>query len=118
MTTYLGTFSVQNNTGNTVTNVIVVHSCGDFVNTIAAGQLANGQTTPTSPLQSQSGSNDYWDVYYTSGNTLYYRTGKQCNFDSSDSGQNCAITLTIGQFSVNTPVSSPCINNYMDSTSQ
>ncbi|WP_294256742.1 hypothetical protein [uncultured Sphingomonas sp.] len=118
MSNYTGTFSVQNNTGSTITNVIVVHTCADFVNTIAAAQLANGQATPTSTLQSQTGSNDLWSVYYTLGSTLYYRVGKQCNYEQSDSPQNCSITLTVGEFSVNTPVSSSCTNNYMDSTSQ
>lgn len=118
MTTYQGTFTAQNNTGQTITNVIVVHTSGNFVNTIAAASLANGAATPTSILQAQTGSNDDWDVYYTLGNTLYYRTGKQCNFDTEDAGQNCPITFTVGEFSVNTPVSSPCLNNSMDSAQQ
>ena len=67
------------------------------------------------------GENDYWDVTFTifydtdnKGKVLYYRNDKQCNYESADSGKNCSIVLMVDKFSVILPVTSSCMDNYLE----
>lgn len=113
-TLYQGTFAVVNGTGQTITNVSVKHTCGNFVNTAVATSLAPGVSIAPVKLEAQTGSNDYWSLSFQMGNVSRSRNSKQCNYLQSDAPATCIIALYAGNFSVLTPESSPCLNNGYD----
>jgi hypothetical protein len=122
---YRGTFSVQNKTGFTIHDVIVTHVVRtrneNYDAAVRAASLADGASTAPQWFQSLDGENDYWSVYFTidygpkdKGKIQYYREAKQCNYESSDSPQNCSVVLMVDKFSVNIPVTSSCLDNYLE----
>lgn len=113
-TLYQGTFVVNNGTGQTITNVSVKHTCGNFVNTAVAVSLAPGESTAPVLLQAQTGSNDDWSLSFQMGNVSRSRDSKQCNYETEDAPGTCVIALYDDSFSVITPKSSPCLNNAYD----
>jgi len=113
-TLYQGTFVVNNGTGQTITNVSVKHTCGNFVNTSVAVSLAPGESAPPVILQAQTGSNDNWSLSFQMGNVSRSRSSKQCNYETEDAPNTCVIALYDDSFSVITPKSSPCLNNSYD----
>jgi hypothetical protein len=111
MSTYQGTFSVQNLTGSDITNLTVMHTCNNYVDIITSATLDSGATASAVTLNSEDGYDDFWTVCYTSGDNVYSFAHYNCNFEESDAGGTCAIVLSSSQaFSVNTPVSSSCSN--------
>jgi hypothetical protein len=116
MSAYSGTFTVVNCTGNSISNVSVTHTCASFTNAVSATSMAPGAGA-SQTLNSQTGSNDDWSITFSMGGTVYSRSGKQCNYEQEDAPQTCVIALYRDDFSVLTPVSSPCLNNYYSTPS-
>ena len=124
MSLYPGTFTVENKTGYTIHDVVVSQrvktGIDQWSQAASLKTLADGATTQPYPFRSADGENDYWDVVFTidygpqKGRILYYREGKQCNYESSNSPKNCKIVLMVDKFSIITPVTSACLDNYLD----
>ena len=109
MSTYQGTFSVQNLTGFDITNLTVMHTCNNYVDVITSAALDGNATTSTVTLNSEDGYDDFWTVCYTLGNNVISFAHYNCNFEESDKGGNCSIVLSSSQsFSVDTPESPSC----------
>ncbi|HYI70479.1 MAG TPA: hypothetical protein VEX87_12075 [Skermanella sp.] len=109
MSTYQGTFSVQNLTGFAITNLTVMHTCNNNVDVIPSSTLAIGATSETAKLNSDDGYDDFWTVCYTLGDNVYSFAHYNCNFEESDTGGLCSIVLSNTQsFSVDTPESPSC----------
>jgi hypothetical protein len=109
MSTYQGTFSVENLTGSEIVNLTAIHTCNNYVDIITSATLANDATTSTETLNSEDGYDDFWTVCYTLGNNVYSFAHYNCNFEDSDKGGNCSIVLSDSQsFSVDTPASPSC----------
>jgi hypothetical protein len=111
MASYNGSFTVVNCTGNTITGVTVTHACGSYTNNASSNQLSPGQSV-TQTLNSQSGSNDIWNITFTMNGKTYSRQGKQCNYETEDAPQTCVIALYSANWSSLMPVSSSCEHNY------
>lgn len=123
MQCYTGSFTVQNNTGSTITNLVVVHTCGSsaapnvensYVDFLYQESLDNLASSAQTGLSSLPGIDDYWSIYYTIGSTIYYVTNDQCNYTQSDQqstpSNNCVVLLNPTQVSIEKPLSAACSN--------
>jgi hypothetical protein len=107
---YSGQFQIANLTGSIITSVSVYHNGFEY---IEADSMEPGSFSQTAPFV--SGSSDDWSISFRlNGGTTYYRTNKQCNYESEDAGQTVLIAFYAQNFSVLTPQSSACLNNYYD----
>jgi hypothetical protein len=129
--TYEGTFSVKNCSGEKLYYVSVLHHVDSVLKqvpndsySLSADSLADGASITNGKLYSESGVPDLWDIRFEvvrpawggGGQTVsvrYTRLNKQCNFGPEDAGKDCVIELRVGSFSILTPVSSPCVDNYI-----
>ncbi len=112
MSEYKGTFSVKNNTGGTITNVVVTHATTDWpTSTINPPSMINGQTVGGGSVITSSGNKDRWSVAFINGSNQL-RTGyENCGFESEDNGGNVTIVLNSEEFDVDMPKSSSCTDN-------
>ncbi|MCW1776768.1 hypothetical protein NB693_20310 [Pantoea ananatis] len=89
-TPYQGTFTVVNCTGQTINNVSVKHTCGNYMDPAASASLPPGGTIASVPLRAQTGSNDYWNLsFQMSDGSSRSRNSKQCNYVQSDAPGTC-----------------------------
>jgi hypothetical protein len=112
MSEYKGTFSVKNNTGGTITNVVVTHATTDWpTSTINPGKLSNGESAGGGTVTTSSGNKDRWSVSFINGSNQL-RTGQEnCGFESEDNGLNVTVVLNTEDFDIDMPKSSSCTDN-------
>jgi hypothetical protein len=109
--TYNGSYTVVNCTGETITTVSVQVATGAGKYPFTAQSLGSGACGGTVKFQAQTGSRDNWSVSFVRNGATYSRQGKQCNFETEDADQTVAITLGRNTFSIVMPNSAPCIQN-------
>jgi len=111
MAEYKGTFTVTNNTGVAIDNVIVTHYTTDFgANTFGPAPLPNANPSAQTALLTSTTNKDRWSVAFTMQGRLF--TGQEnCGFESSDAGGNVSIVLDKESFDIDMPASSSCTDN-------
>jgi len=124
--TWGGTMTANfvNSTGGTISSYSFSHSWnnGTDMPLIPAGStMADGDVLPLTIHVGEGGA-DTWTVKFTDANgNCWYRDGKQCDVEQEDfnSGKPVTVQLFAGSvgFSVLTPVSESCTDNYYDSCS-
>ena len=118
MSEYKGTFNVQNNTGATITSLMVQHSTSYWpAGLVTAGSLSNGGTTGEAGVITSTAETDYWTVSFVNGAGLVVVGSTSCGFESDDNGGNVTIQLYGNYFSVMKPSSSSCNNNSYNTSS-
>lgn len=118
------TCTVTNQTGGTITGLIVHHQWeqyNDHPNPNPTPSLANDDSV-SFQINVGSGGSDDWSITFTDAQgNCWYRNQKQCNVEEEDqqSGQPVAVNLLPGTqgFSIEMPVSSSCTDNGYDSCS-
>ncbi|MFP5248136.1 MAG: hypothetical protein ACLGH0_15695 [Thermoanaerobaculia bacterium] len=117
------TCNLINKTGGTITDVTFTHQWNEGVDEPLLNQpIADGDVIPV-PIHVGEGGTDLWSVRFTDadGNCWYWNE-KQCNVEKEDfdSGKPVDVVLKPGKvgFSVETPVSEPCPDNYYDSCNE
>jgi hypothetical protein len=118
MSEYKGTFTAINNTGATITNVVVQHSTSYWPQgVVVAPSLASGASTDQGQVITSTAETDYWTVSFISGAGVLVVGSNSCGFESSDNNGNVVIQLYPGYFSVVKPDSGSCGNlSYNTST--
>lgn len=117
MTTYTGTFTVNNNTGATITNVVVVHYTTEFgPNTFRAESMASTVTGGQTSLTTSTSNKDRWSVSFVNANNQLLTGQENCGFESEDQGGNVRVILNPEDFDIYMPVSSPCLDNDYNQT--
>jgi hypothetical protein len=114
-TQYTGTFSVFNNTGSTLTSIVIQHSTtNNGVQRNAVASLDNGAVSGTASFVTSSNDTDHWSVSAQGRGLL---TGEEdCGFESEDEGGNVLIILNAWNFGIVNPASSCCMSNSYDQT--
>ncbi len=107
-----GKLVVLNSTNQTITSVSVVHTCGEFTDSVQAPNMAPDTSTTPIILRGQSGHADLWTISFTLNGVTLGRTGKQCDFEKEDANQTVYLALNASDFSVIYPNSSSCMNNH------
>lgn len=99
MSTHSGSFTVSNNTGQTIYLGSISHTAAGCSNqaaiAIPSTGLDNGQQLSGGQWQTETTSRDFWSWNYHTGSPTgpyFHRTSKQCSLYDSDS--TVAITLT------------------------
>jgi hypothetical protein len=116
MSEYTGTFSVQNETGGFITNLVAQHTTSSWPpGTVTEGSLANGGTSGTGQVDTSTSNTDYWTISFTNGVGILIVGSTTCGFESNDNGLNVVIKLYPTYFSVIMPRSSSCNNNSYNS---
>lgn len=117
------TCNVINNTGGTITGFSIFHQWNDSVDEpLLTGQpVPDRETIPFTIHVGEGGSDDWTLKFIDAAGNCWYRDAKQCDVEQEDleSGQPVQVILNAGSsgFSILTPVSQPCPNNYYDSCS-
>jgi hypothetical protein len=112
-----GTFTVINNTGGQITNVVVTHTTSDYgTQQYGPATLADGTMGSRVGLKTSSSNTDRYTVSF-SLSTGAQRTGNNnCGFESEDSGGNVEVILNASNFSIINPASSSHADNDYDQT--
>ena len=118
------TCNIVNQTGGTITKVTFSHQWNGGVDEPIFNPndpFTDGMTVPMT-IHVGEGSADLWTVQFTDAEgNCWYRTEKQCDVEQEDfqSGNPVTAILKDGKtgFSIKTPVSDPCLDNYYDSCS-
>ena len=118
------TCNIVNKTGGTITGVTFSHQW----NGAAQAPIFNpndpftdGMVVPFT-IQVGEGGSDEWSLQFTdAAGNCWYRNGKQCDVEEEDFQSGKPVTAVLGPgtvgFSIKTPVSDPCLDNYYDSCS-
>lgn len=117
MSTYTGTFTVTNNTGQDISNLVASHTTSDYgTSSLGPQPLANGATTsPPVPFKSSTSQTDTWSVSFTCSDGQ--RTGSaDCAFHDDDNGGNVSIILNLSNWSILMPAGHTCPDNDYDQT--
>jgi hypothetical protein len=116
MSEYTGTFTVTNNTGATITSVVVTHYTTDYgPNTFQAASLGSTPSTPT-PLKTSTTNKDRWSVAFVTGSGQLLTGQENCGFESEDEGGNVRVVLNPEDWDIYMPKSSPCTDNDYNQT--
>jgi hypothetical protein len=108
--TYNGRFQVVNLTGGDISNVTIGHNKEAWA---TLGTLPNGTLGDPTPFQAETGVDDDWSVSFTNASgQSWSRNGKQCNYEEEDQGLTLLIIFYAQNFTLLTPQSDPCLNNY------
>ena len=116
---------IINSTGGTITKVTFSHqwNSGATAPLFNPDQgFADGDTVSFDITVGEGGA-DLWSVQFTDAEgNCWYRTRKQCDVSEDDfnSGKPVKAVLKAGKvgFSIETPVSDPCPDNYYDSCNE
>jgi hypothetical protein len=118
MSEYQGTFSVQNLTGGTITNVVAQHSTSYWGQSLVQSQsLTNNASATGGKVITSTSQTDYWTVSFINGAGLLVVGSTSCGFESDDNGGNVNIQLFGSYFSVIMPASSSCTDNSYNTSS-
>lgn len=119
MSQHSGSFSVTNNTGQTVYLGTISHTAAGCPSqtpiSIPASGLANGATLGGGQWQTETTSRDFWSWNYHVGSSTgsyYHRTSKQCSLYDEDT--SVAITLTSSGAVIAPNSSSSCTGSNSD----
>lgn len=112
---------IINNTGGTITKITFSHEWNGIADAPLFNDqgFADGDQVPFSISVGHGGA-DLWSVQFTDADgNCWYRRHKQCDISQEDfdSGKPVNAVLKQGKvgFSIETPVSDPCNDNYYDS---
>ncbi len=109
MSNYPGTYLIVNACNNAVTNLNVVHLCGGtYDGNLIIPDLAVGEVSQIVSFNSQTSEIDYWNIHFDCNGIFYDLVNYQCNYETSDSGHLCVISLNESYVNVITPISSTC----------
>jgi hypothetical protein len=112
MAEYTGTFSVQNNTGGTITNVSISHTTTDWPGSvIQVPSLADGGTAAGGMVDTSTSNLDRWTISFINAQGVIITGYENCGFEKSDNGKNVVIVLCQEYFNVIMPASSSCDDN-------
>ena len=112
------TCNVYNQTGGTITGLLVTHTWDDIPSGTSVSVLDDGASVAFG-FETGSGATDYWTVRFTdAAGACWYRTAKQCGVEQEDfdSAKSVVINLLPGSqgFSIEMPISDSCLDNYYD----
>jgi hypothetical protein len=117
MTTYNGTFTVLNNTGGPINNVVVSHTTSEFGTTsFRAPTLGNLTMGAPVGLTTSTSNTDQWTVSFQNSTGASFTGEENCGFESEDNGRDVVVILGILSYSIIMPVSSCCTRNSYDQT--
>ncbi|WP_156469955.1 hypothetical protein [Leptospira alstonii] len=108
MSDYPGTYLIVNACNGPITNLVVAHTCGSYSGNLILADLAAGEVSQIVSFNSQTSEIDYWNIHFDCNGTFYDLTNYQCNYETSDSGHLCVISLNESYVNVITPISSTC----------
>ncbi len=117
MSEYTGTFTVLNNTGATITSVVVTHYTTDYgPNTFRAASLAESAASSPTPLKASTSNKDRWSVAFITGSDQLLTGQENCGFESEDANGNVRVILNPEDWDIYMPKSSSCTDNDYNQT--
>ena len=94
--TWSGTFEVQNNFNQQLTNVTVMHRCKDTgADTVTRDILNNNTSIGATNFETASGDTDYWYVSFLDENSDLWTAHLSLDYHESESNSGTVVEISI-----------------------